>query len=185
METQEYHVEGPVTIVLTTTAIDIDEELHEPLPDPHASTRAREQTERIHALQREARTARRHPAPPRSARTCCDVTAERAAPAQARARSSTPSPSELTFTSERTRTRRDHEKYLDAHRRDRAAAPAPARARHAHRRRPRSRHAARHPRRHRGRQPDRARRSSAAASTNCRRRPAACWKPSRRWSASA
>ena len=27
METQEYHVEGPVMIFLTTTAIDIDEEL--------------------------------------------------------------------------------------------------------------------------------------------------------------
>ena len=33
METQEYHVEGPVMLFLTTTAIDIDEELQDPVLD--------------------------------------------------------------------------------------------------------------------------------------------------------
>jgi hypothetical protein len=31
MVTQEYHVEGPVMIFLTTTAIDLDEELAKPM----------------------------------------------------------------------------------------------------------------------------------------------------------
>jgi len=41
METQEYHVEGPVMIFLTTTAVDIDEELLEPVPRPHGGRRPR------------------------------------------------------------------------------------------------------------------------------------------------
>ena len=55
METQEYHVEGPVMIFLTTTAIEIDEEL---LNRCLVLTvdETREQTERIHVLQRQART---------------------------------------------------------------------------------------------------------------------------------
>ena len=55
MVTQEYHVEGPVMIMLTTTAIDIDEEL---LNRCIVLTvdESREQTRRIHELQREART---------------------------------------------------------------------------------------------------------------------------------
>ena len=55
METQEYHVEGPVMIFLTTTAVEIDEEL---LNRCLVLTvdESREQTERIHTLQRKART---------------------------------------------------------------------------------------------------------------------------------
>jgi hypothetical protein len=55
MVTQEYHVEGPVMIMLTTTAIDIDEEL---LNRCIVLTvdESREQTRRIHELQRQART---------------------------------------------------------------------------------------------------------------------------------
>jgi DNA primase catalytic core len=55
METQEYHVEGPVMIFLTTTAIDIDEELQNRCLTLTVDE-SREQTERIHALQRQART---------------------------------------------------------------------------------------------------------------------------------
>jgi len=51
METQEYHVEGPVMIFLTTTAVEIDEELLNRCLILTVDE-SREQTERIHALQR-------------------------------------------------------------------------------------------------------------------------------------
>ena len=52
MKTEEYHVEGPVMIFLTTTAVDIDEEL---LNRCLVLTvdESREQTKAIHDLQRE------------------------------------------------------------------------------------------------------------------------------------
>ena len=53
--TQEYHVEGPVMIFLTTTAIDLDEELQNRCLTLAVDESA-EQTERIHRLQRERRT---------------------------------------------------------------------------------------------------------------------------------
>ena len=56
MVTQEYHVEGPVMIFLTTTAIEIDEELQNRCLIADGGREPREQTERIHALQRKART---------------------------------------------------------------------------------------------------------------------------------
>jgi death-on-curing family protein len=55
METQEYHVEGPVMIILTTTAIDLDEELQNRCLTL-AVDESPEQTARIHTLQRERRT---------------------------------------------------------------------------------------------------------------------------------
>ena len=55
METQEYHVEGPVALVFTTTSIDIDEELMNRCLVLTVDE-SKEQTERIHELQREART---------------------------------------------------------------------------------------------------------------------------------
>ena len=55
METQEYHVEGPVMIMLTTTAIDLDEELQNRCLTL-AVDDSPEQTARIHAVQRERRT---------------------------------------------------------------------------------------------------------------------------------
>ena len=55
METQEYRVEGPVMIMLTTTAIDLDEELQNRCLTL-AVDESSEQTVRIHALQRERRT---------------------------------------------------------------------------------------------------------------------------------
>ncbi len=53
--TQEYHVEGPVMIFLTTTAIEIDEELLNRCLVLSVDE-SREQTEAIHRLQRERRT---------------------------------------------------------------------------------------------------------------------------------
>ena len=55
MVTQEYHVEGPVMIFLTTTAIDLDEELQNRCLTLAVDESA-EQTERIHRVQRERRT---------------------------------------------------------------------------------------------------------------------------------
>jgi DNA primase catalytic core len=53
--TQEYHVEGPVMLMLTTTAIDIDEELMNRCLVLTVDE-GRQQTEAIHARQRERRT---------------------------------------------------------------------------------------------------------------------------------
>jgi len=107
--THEYRVEGPVAILLTTTAIDVDEEL---LNRCLVLTveESREQTRAIHRRQRERRTlggllahrereavVRRHRNAQRLVRPLAVVNPY--APA-------------LTFLDARTRTRRDHEKYL-------------------------------------------------------------------------
>ena len=109
METQTYHVEGPVAIVLTTTSIDIDEELMNRCLVLTVDE-SREQTERIHALQREARTAKGIVAQEKRKAILETLTnAQRLLkPCQVANDYAT----RLTFTSERTRTRRDHEKYL-------------------------------------------------------------------------
>jgi DNA primase catalytic core len=109
METQEYHVEGPVMIFLTTTTIDIDDELLNRclVLSVDESTA---QTARIHERQRKARTL--EGLLEREARK--DVLALWR-DAQRLIRSLgvvNPFAGALTFTSERTRTRRDHEKYL-------------------------------------------------------------------------
>jgi hypothetical protein len=109
METQEYHVEGPVAIVFTTTSIDIDEEL---LNRCLVLTvdESREQTERIHTLQREARTIEGILAAER--RKDIQRVMQNAQRLIAPMRIANPFARHLTFTSGRTRTRRDHEKYL-------------------------------------------------------------------------
>ena len=56
--TEEYHVEGPVMIFLTTTAIEIDEELLNRCIVLTVDEN-REQTRAIHELQRESADARR------------------------------------------------------------------------------------------------------------------------------
>ncbi len=109
MVTQEYRVEGPVMIFLTTTAVDIDEEL---LNRCLVITvdEGREQTAAIHRLQRERETlagllrkeARNqvlatHRAAQRLLRSLAVVN---------------PYAEQLTFLDDRTRTRRDHTKYL-------------------------------------------------------------------------
>jgi DNA primase len=109
METQEYHVEGPVAILLTTTSADLDEELQNRCLTL-AVDDSPEQTARIHALQRERRTL-----------AGLVGKAERAAvlgllrnvqrllkPLDVL----NPYAPALTFTSGRARNRRDHEKYL-------------------------------------------------------------------------
>ncbi len=107
--THEYHVEGPVMIMLTTTAVDLDEELVNralvlTVDEDRAQTRA------IHQRQRARRTLDGRLAS--AART--DVlalhrTAQRLLEPLTVVNPYAP---QLTFIDARTRTRRDHEKYL-------------------------------------------------------------------------
>jgi len=109
MTTEEYHVEGPVAIILTTTSIDIDEELMNRCLVLTVDE-SRGQTERIHALQREARTVKGIIAQEKRRAILATLTnAQRLLKPCLIANDFAPL---LTFTSERTRTRRDHEKYL-------------------------------------------------------------------------
>ncbi len=109
METQEYHVEGPVMIFLTTTAIDIDEELQNRCLTLTVDE-SREQTERIHHLQRQARTLEGLRLKKKKLRllTLMRNAQRLLEPVDV----VNPWADQLTFTTERTRTRRDHEKYL-------------------------------------------------------------------------
>jgi DNA primase catalytic core len=107
--TQEYHVEGPVMILLTTTAIEIDEELLNRCLVLSVDE-SREQTEAIHRLQRERRTLTGLVNGERKQRI---LTQHRHAqrlllPLKVL----NPYADQLTFLSDKTRTRRDHEKYL-------------------------------------------------------------------------
>ena len=109
METQEYHVEGPVMIFLTTTAVEIDEELLNRCLILTVDE-SREQTERIHTLQRKARTFEGLVAREEKKDLLRVLrNAQRLIQPLAVVN---PYADELTFTAERTRTRRDHEKYL-------------------------------------------------------------------------
>ena len=107
--TQQYRVEGPVMIFLTTTAIEIDEELMNRCLVLSVDE-GRAQTQAIHQLQRTRRTlqgliARQdrqhlielHRNAQRLIRPLAVVN---------------PYADQLTFLSDKTRTRRDHEKYL-------------------------------------------------------------------------
>ena len=109
METQEYHVEGPVMIFLTTTTIDIDDELLNRCLVLSVDESA-EQTARIHGQQRRARTL----AGLLARETRADVLAlwRDAQRLIHPLGVVNPFADALTFTSGRTRTRRDHEKYL-------------------------------------------------------------------------
>jgi DNA primase catalytic core len=109
MVTQEYHVEGPVMIMLTTTAIDIDEELLNRCIVLSVDE-SREQTRRIHDLQREARTL---DGVKRKLDKAAVLAVHRNAQRLLRPlRVVNPYARRLTFLDDRTRTRRDHEKYL-------------------------------------------------------------------------
>jgi hypothetical protein len=107
--THEYHVEGPVAIMLTTTAIDLDEELLNRCLVLSVDE-DREQTRAIHRMQREAETLeglrRKHK---RGRLSKLHQNAQRLlrplAVVNHHAR-------QLTFLDVKTRTRRDHEKYL-------------------------------------------------------------------------
>jgi DNA primase catalytic core len=109
METQEYHVEGPVMIMLTTTAIDLDEELQNRCLTL-AVDDSPEQTARIHAVQRERRTLAGLVA--KAERTELLRVLKNAQRLLAPVEVLNPFAPALTFPSGRTRNRRDHEKYL-------------------------------------------------------------------------
>jgi DNA primase catalytic core len=109
MVTQEYRVEGPVMIFLTTTAVDLDEEL---LNRCLVLTvdESREQTAAIHAAQRRAETlAGLVEDEARAAVLALHRNAQRLLrPLKV----VNPHGEKLTFLDDRTRTRRDHKKYL-------------------------------------------------------------------------
>ncbi len=109
MVAQEYRVKGPVMIMLTTTAIDIDEELLNRCIVLSVDE-SRQQTRAIHALQRQRQTVeglflklqreavlKLHRNAQRLLRPLKVVN---------------PYARQLTFLDDRTRTRRDHMKYL-------------------------------------------------------------------------
>jgi hypothetical protein len=106
---QEYRVVGPVMLFLTTTAIDLDEELLNravllTVDEDRAQTRA------IHALQRQRQTLEGL-----LARRDRDAVLKLHRGAQRLLRPlvvANPYAPELTFLDDRTRTRRDHGKYL-------------------------------------------------------------------------
>jgi len=107
--TQEYRVEGPVMLFLTTTAIDVDEEL---LNRCLVLTinESREQTAAIQARQRRARTLDGLLS---KATSDAVLAAHRAAQALLRPLAVVnPFAEQLTFASDRVRLRRDHAKYL-------------------------------------------------------------------------
>jgi DNA primase len=107
--THEYRVEGPVAILLTTTAVDLDEELRNRCLVLSVNE-SREQTRAIHRLQREAETleglARRRR---RAHLVKLHQNAQRLLRPLAVVNPFAP---QLTFHDGQTRTRRDHPKYL-------------------------------------------------------------------------
>jgi len=107
--TQAYRVEGPVMIFLTTTAIEIDEEL---LNRCIVLTvdEGREQTAAIHQLQRQKRTLQGLAAKQKKQHIIAlHQNAQRLLRPLAVVN---PYADQLTFLNDKTRTRRDHEKYL-------------------------------------------------------------------------
>jgi DNA primase catalytic core len=109
LTTHEYRVEGPVMLFLTTTAIDIDEELLNRCLVLTVNE-SREQTQAIHAIQRQRQTIE-------------GLLAEQDAKDIIRLHQNAqrllrpllianPFANELTFLDDKTRTRRDHMKYL-------------------------------------------------------------------------
>ena len=107
--TQEYRVEGPTTLFMTTTAIDIDEELMNRCLVLSVDE-GREQTRAIHIRQRARRTL-----DGLMAKAAKDEIVALHRHAQRLLRPLAvvnPYADKLTFLDDRTRTRRDHEKYL-------------------------------------------------------------------------
>ncbi len=107
--TKSYTVKGPVMLMLTTTAIDVDEELLNRCLVLTVNE-SREQTEAIHALQRQKQTLEGLLAEnERDYLTALHQNAQRLLkPLNV----VNPYASQLTFMSDKTRTRRDHMKYL-------------------------------------------------------------------------
>ncbi len=109
LKTQDYQVKGPVMIMLTTTAIDIDEEL---LNRCIVLTvdEGRKQTQAIHEIQRNKRSLSGLLAKTdKQSILTLHQNAQRLLKPLAVVN---PYSDALTFIDDRTRTRRDHEKYL-------------------------------------------------------------------------
>jgi DNA primase catalytic core len=107
--TKEYKVEGPVMLFLTTTAIDIDEELLNRCVVLTVNE-SREQTQAIHAVQRSRRTLQGLENKLEKERVVqLHRNAQRLLKPLAVIN---PYADQLTFLDDKTRTRRDHEKYL-------------------------------------------------------------------------
>jgi DNA primase catalytic core len=107
--TQEYRVEGPVALLLTTTARDLDEELLNRCL-VLAVDESREQTQAVHRLQRERRTLEGLEA--KHARTHLRTLHQNAQRLLKPLEVLNPYAQWLTFPDQTTRLRRDHEKYL-------------------------------------------------------------------------
>ncbi len=109
LTTHEYRVEGPVMLFLTTTAIDIDEELLNRCVVLTVNE-SREQTKAIHILQRQRQTLEGLLADEeRDAILALHRNAQRLLQPL---KVVNPYADQLTFLDDKTRTRRDHMKYL-------------------------------------------------------------------------
>ncbi|WMV73785.1 CHC2 zinc finger domain-containing protein [Xenorhabdus griffiniae] len=107
--TKSYTVKGPVMLMLTTTAIDVDEELLNRCLVLTVNE-SREQTEAIHALQRQKQTLEGLLA--ENERDYLTQLHQNAQRLLKPLNVVNPYASQLTFLSDKTRTRRDHMKYL-------------------------------------------------------------------------
>ncbi|NHB98727.1 CHC2 zinc finger domain-containing protein [Photorhabdus stackebrandtii] len=107
--TKQYTVKGPVMLMLTTTAIDVDEELLNRCLVLTVNE-SREQTEAIHALQRHKQTLEGLLA--ENEKTYITDLHQNAQRLLRPLNVVNPYASQLTFMSDKTRTRRDHMKYL-------------------------------------------------------------------------
>jgi hypothetical protein len=107
--TQQYRVEGPVMLFLTTTAIDIDEELMNRCLVLTVDE-SREQTRAIHVLQRRRQTLEGLLA--EEDRASVLALHRNAQTLLERVHVVNPFADALTFLDDKTRTRRDHMKYL-------------------------------------------------------------------------
>ncbi|UNK63026.1 CHC2 zinc finger domain-containing protein [Buttiauxella ferragutiae] len=107
--TREYKVQGPVMLMLTTTAIDVDEELLNRCLVLTVNE-SREQTQAIHALQRHHQTLEGLLAV--SEKGYLTKLHQNAQRLLRPLKVVNPFAHQLTFLSDKTRTRRDHMKYL-------------------------------------------------------------------------
>ncbi|EKB3331524.1 toprim domain-containing protein [Salmonella enterica subsp. enterica serovar Chandans] len=107
--TREYSVQGPVMLMLTTTAIDVDEELLNRCLVLTVNE-SREQTQAIHAMQRHGQTLEGLLA--QSEKQHLTQLHRNAQRLLRPLKVVNPYAHQLTFLSDKTRTRRDHMKYL-------------------------------------------------------------------------
>jgi DNA primase len=109
LRTRQYTVKGPVMLMLTTTAIDVDEELMNRCL-VLAVNESREQTAAIHARQRHKQTL--EGLLQSSQRAAVENLHHNAQRLLASVAVVNPYADQLTFLADKTRTRRDHMKYL-------------------------------------------------------------------------